>query len=231
MRLEHDRFSRQIRWIISLIKPIGLGLTAIVAIGLLSGCQSTVPPVPTEIPTAITPTVTVTLTIAPSMSVTPTASLPNTLDVPSATFRPMATATYALPQKVTALLLTATPTPKAFCITAQSGDTIVSLLAKGGYADTGAASAFRQLNGMAPDSNVISAGHSYCIPQFTPTPTPRGYELTYAAQRSILPTDGPTAPPGEYIVKDTDTALSIEINTGVALSVICSLNPLPNGLN
>ena len=212
-------------------KPTTIGFTILLTIGLIAGCQSTVPPAPTEIPTAITATITLTATTAPSGTPTVTANVSATPGQSSATFRPMSTATHPLLQKVTAQILTSTATPKAFCIVAQSGDTLLSLLFRGGYENANGSSAFRQLNGMPPDSNVIVVGQSYCIPPFTPTPTPLGFEQTQQARVGILPTTGPTAPPGEYIVVDGDSALTIEIKTEVALSVICALNPLPDGIN
>jgi LysM repeat protein len=124
------------------------------------------------------------------------------------------------------------PTIGPFCVTAKAGDTIYSLLNKGGgYSDVGAAAAaFRELNHMAPGSNDIVAGQQYCIPRQTPTPTQPGHELTMTIVAELLPTAGAQVTMS-YTVQKNDTIQSIEYKFDTTLGVLCSLNQPPNGLN
>ena len=215
----------------ALLWPLVLMLT----VGLLAGCQSNVPPVPTVIPT-VTATLAASLTPLPSPTTTgspvPTDTPAPTVSLaPSATFRPLISVT---PGPTSAVVLqpsaTLIPTLGPICMTAQTNDTVFSLLFRGGYNDTSAAPAFRELNKMAPNSNIITAGAQYCVPRPTGTPAPANYQQTVVAQNALLPTSGPMVliP---YKVQDGDTTLLIEIKTGVALSQMCRLNPLPGGLN
>ncbi|MHB8625029.1 MAG: LysM peptidoglycan-binding domain-containing protein [Aggregatilineales bacterium] len=191
---------------------------------LLAGCRSDIqPPAPTVIPT-------LTATVASSLTPTPSPSPSGSIE-PSATFRPVITSTSG---PTTAALVintpTNTPTLGPICITAKQGDTIGSLLSKGGYGDFSAAAAFRELNHMPPGSNDIVAGQQYCIPRPTPTPTPQHWEQTLAIVASLLPTAGAqtTIP---YTVQKNDGVLSIELKFGITLAQLCALNPMPNGLN
>ncbi len=203
---------RNRRWLCLLL--IGLGL---------AGCRAeTLPPNPTVIPSLTSTVLPLTLTASPTLSV----SL-----APSPTFRPMITATNGpTAVAVVADAPIAIPTLAPICFTAKANDTIVTLLSAGGYADLSAAPAFRQLNNLPPGSSTIQIGQKYCVPRPTSTPTPEGYELTQAAQRSILPTTGAMILT-EYVVKEGDTPFAVELKTSVALSLICRLNPLPDGLN
>ncbi len=188
----------------------------------LVGCRPDTLPNPTVIPTV---TITITATVPPTLSIS------NTPAPPSATFLPIVTATIA-PTPISAVLSVPSvePTLAALCVTAQANDTITTLLYHAGYGDLSAAPAFRILNKMPPNSNVIQVGQTYCIPRPTQTPTPPGGELTQTAQAPLLPTSG-AATYLDYVIKAGDSAGSIEANTGVALSLICKLNPAPSGIN
>jgi hypothetical protein len=221
-----DRFCREI------IRRKALPIVLVLGGLVIVGCQpEALPPAPTVIPT-ITATAPVSSTPLPTsspvLSLTPVPTLPQ---APSATFRPLISVTPA-PTTLAMVQATSTPVPTLgpICITAKANDTVFSLLFQSGYNDTSAAPAFRQLNNMAPNSNIITAGEKYCVPRQTATPTPPNYEQTQTSQNAFLPTAGPQVYT-EYIVQPNDTTIQIEINTGVALSLMCRLNPLPGGLN
>lgn len=189
---------------------------------MLAACRTDTIPNPTVIPTIAPNTTSPSLTPSPTLSVSLT---------PGPTFRPIITSTSGpTAVAVVADAPTTIPSPTPVCFNAKTGDTIVTLLLRGGYNDLSAAPAFRQVNNMPPGSSVIQAGQLYCIPRQTSTPTPEGYEQTRAAQQAILPTAG-AVNLVEYTVKEGDTTLGIEIRTGVALSLFCRLNPAPDGLN
>jgi len=193
---------------------------------LLAGCRTDIqPPAPTLIPTI---TVTAESSLTPTLTPSPAGSVE-----PTATFLPVITPTGGATTPAAVVNTpTLTPTLGPFCVMAKTGDTIVSLLNKGGgYDDLQSAEAvFRDLNHMAPGSNDIVAGQQYCIPRQTPTPTPVQWPQTLTAMAPILPTAGAqvTMP---YTVQKGDTILSIELKFSTSLAVLCSLNPMPNGLN
>ncbi len=196
------------------------GCLAIVLL-LLSACRADTLPNPTVIPT-VAPN-----TAAPSL--TPSATLSVSV-TPIPTFRPIITVTSGPTIAVVANVPTRVPSATPVCLTARAGDTVVTLLNRGGYNDLSSAPAFRQLNNMPPGSNIIQAGQSYCIPRQTATPTPENWDATRTIVAPLLPTSGAVTL-NEYTVKEGDTPLALEIKTGVALSYLCQLNPAPDGLN
>ncbi len=190
-----------------------LGLTLSI---VLLGCQATNPPGPTAMPTA-----SVTFTVSPSPSVSA---------APSPTLRPIieATAINPTPPPV-ADVPTEPAAPTPMCMVARQGDTIITLLYRGGYGNYSQALAeeFRRINNMPSGSNNIQANQTYCIPGPTPTPTPPGFGETRTAIARELPSLIPQtriAAITEYVIKQGDTILSLQFNLGVTLRDLCELN-------
>jgi LysM repeat protein len=178
------------------------------------------PPVPTVIPTA---SITTTLTPSATLSVSLT---------PSATFRPIVTATAPAPVVSGPISEgpTVAPTQGPYCYTAKAGDTLVSLIAKSGYADLTVLAETRKLNNMCNGCNDIQVGQQYCVPRQTATPTPQGYEATLAQRtKEGIGPSGIMAVATYTIAKD-DNLISIQIKTGASLREICELNH-PNPIN
>ena len=122
------------------------------------GCSSNNLPNPTTVPTRVPSTATLKPSAIPQATAAQTTGA-------TVTFRPMITATggstaVAVAQGTATMIPTATPV----CLVAKANDTVISLLFKGGYGDTSALEAFRALNKMAPSSNAIQVGSTYCIP-------------------------------------------------------------------
>jgi hypothetical protein len=187
---------------------------ALITVALaLAACQSSNPSVPTTIPTA-------SRTFTPSLN-------PSAPVAPSPTLRPLIEATDVPP---TAGPVVDTPPPTAttgpFCLTANPGDSIFSLLAKGGYNNFSPplVQAFRDVNNMPENSNNIVAGEKYCVPQPTPTPTPPGYEATQTQQCKELGCETKIAFVATYTIKEGDTITSLQLELGVTLRQLCELN-------
>jgi hypothetical protein len=189
------------------------GFALITAVLALAACQTNNPSVPTTIPTA-------------SRAFTPSPN-PSASVAPSPTLRPLIEATAVPP---TAGPVVDTPQPTAttgpFCLTAKPGDSIFTLLAKGGYNNFSPplAQAFRELNNMPENSNNIVAGERYCVPQPTPTPTPPGYEATLAKRLTELPVQTRPVVIATYVIVKDDNIMLVQIKTGATLRELCDLN-------
>lgn len=204
---------RKVRWPRVLIAMGALGL-------FLTGCRAdTLPNNPTVIPS---------ITVSPLPTRTP--GTPASPLPPAATFRSILNPT-SPPTAIAVALATLPPLPtlKPNCLVAKEGDSVVSLLSRGGV-DLSVAAAFRALNNMPSGSNVIQIGETYCIPRATATPTPVQYEATQTIVARFVPTSGALVTQIYTVVKG-DTAGGLEFKLGVSLSLICRLNPLPDGLN
>ncbi len=192
----------------------------VVVLGLvLIGCQANNPPGPTAIPTASR-----TSTAAPSPSVSA---------APSPTLRPVIEATIANPTAAPVVdVPTAAPQATAMCMVARQGDTITSLLYKGGYGlySPFLADQFRQVNNMPAGSNNIQAGQTYCVPQPTPTPSPPGYQETLVSQMTELPLKTRSFTIANYVIKEGDTIMSLQFDLNVTLRELCDLNS-PSPIN
>lgn len=181
--------------------------------------QPTTPP--TEGPTTIPATTT--------RAITPT-PLPEFTFAPTPTFRPVLspTPTDSI-ATVPPVPVAAQPTQRETCTKAGKNDTISAILTRLNF-DYSGLDAFRDRNNIPPGSNIIIEGSTYCMPPRTLTPTPIGFEKTLTARPNFLPTKGAITFV-QHKVKDGDTTLGLEFKYGVPLGVICSLNPLPDGLN
>jgi hypothetical protein len=189
---------------------------------VLAACNAD-PARPTVFPTPAPPSATQTLAPTPSPLVTL---------APTPSFRPMITSTpdaSAQPVAPVNPINVIPPTSTPACLQARKGDTIFSIVARGG-GDFGMIDAFRALNGIPPGGSIISEGSTYCIPVRTSTPTPNGYEKTLEVQRTLLPTRQAITFITHKVVQG-DTTLGLELQYGVPLGEICRLNPLPDGLD
>ncbi len=187
---------------------------------VLVGCQANVPPVPTVIPTA-----------SQTTTITPSATLSVSL-TPSATFRSIVSATAPAPVVSGPIAEgpTVAPTQGSYCYTAKAGDTLVSLIAKSGYADLSVLAETRKLNGMCTTCNDIQVGQQYCVPHQTATPTPQGYDATRTKQAEEGVGQTKVLAVATYVIVKDDNLMSIQIKTGVSLREICELNN-PNPIN
>lgn len=190
--------------------------------GLLAACQPNVPPGPTAIPTEGP---TASLTSSPSPAITPGTPIP---PLPEASLRPVVTSPVLAPTGAgsTPVAQLPTATPQVCCITAKAGDTLGGLASRCGY-DYSALQAIRDYNGMS--NNNIDPGKQYCMPPYTPTPTPPGYAETQAAIASAFPTLATKGPSvlATYVIKEKQGILDILIDTGVSMAELCALNPPP----
>ncbi len=200
------------------LASVSVTLFALVTLAfVLMGCQSANPPGPTVAPSA-------------SPSITPSPSL-TVSAAPSPTLRPIIQATAAINPTNTVVVDAPTapsaPTPR--CIVARAGDTIITLLYRGGYGTYTQALAeeFRALNNMPAGSNNIQAGQTYCVPAPTPTPTQPGHDATATVQArelaSLMPQTKVVAIT-TYVIKKGDTIQSLQIDLGVTLRELCDLN-------
>jgi len=180
--------------------------------------QPTTPP--TEGPTNIPATTTRTITPTP---------LPEFTFAPTPTFRSIITATVESTPTAPPVPVAAQPTQSETCTKALRNDNIGAILDRLGFTYA-ALDAFRDRNNIPPGGNIIIEGSTYCMPPRTLTPTPPGFGATQTALIGVLPTKGAITFI-QHKVKEGDTTLGLEFKYGVPLGVMCSLNPLPNGLN
>lgn len=186
---------------------------------LVAACQSSLPPGPTAIPTE-GPPLTPSLTVSPTLGLTPA--------TPIASLRPVITSPAIAPTNSGPAVVAVPPTntPAICCLTAKAGDTLGGLASRCGY-DYSALQAIRDYNNML--NNNVELGKQYCMPPFTPTPTPPGYretQIAIAAAFPTLATKGPSAL-ATYVIKDKQGILDILIDTGVSMAELCALNPPP----
>jgi hypothetical protein len=203
-----------------------IGCAAFVLV-VLAGCNAfpvdpTAQPTiaPTDGPTTIPTDIPATRTITPS----PQADI---TFAPTPTFRTIVTATIENTPTPPPAEIAMQPTAREACTTAVTNDNIGAILTRLGF-DYGALDTFRDRNNIPPGSNIVIEGSTYCMPPRTLTPTPPGYDRTVTAlpfptQRAMVLT--------KYTVKEGDTTLKLEFDTGVPLGVICGLNPMPDGIN
>ncbi|MCC7449739.1 MAG: LysM peptidoglycan-binding domain-containing protein [Anaerolineae bacterium] len=187
---------------------------------VVAGCQMNTPPVPTVVPTA-----------SQTLTFTPSATLSVSL-TPSATFRPIVTATAPAPVVSGPIAEgpTVAPTQGPYCYTAKAGDTLVSLIARSGYADLSVLAETRRLNEMCSTCNDIQVGQQYCVPRQTATPTPQGYEATLTKRAAEGIGQTKVLAIATFVIPEGANLISIQITTGVSLRELCELNH-PDPLN
>lgn len=203
-----------------------LALLPLVAALIAAGCNIE-PPGPTPIPS---PSQQPTVSPSPSLTFTPSPTVPTPPPPLAPTLRPMITSTALVTQAPVVEMAPATPTPGPICFTAQPNDTLGDLIFRAGYADLSPLPAVRDLNGLPPGSNYISAGTEYCIPRPTATPTPEGGEATATARARELALPTRVFTIRQYTVRANDNITSIQLNTGATLRELCELND-PTVLN
>lgn len=192
---------------------------ALLLVGLLaSACQPPEPSIPTVIPS-------VTATVESSPTATSLFSA-----TPPPTLRVLISATPGYTPVSTQVSVQASPTAGPKCYTVKAGETLVDLIFRAGYGEPYTViDAVKALNGLT--SNNIREGQQLCIPQRTATPTPQGYEATDIAQRTLFPEQVGPVVTMTYTVKKGDDLLTILINSGVSLRMLCSLNQPADLLN
>lgn len=186
-------------------------------IALIAACQPQEPIVPTVRPEASeTQALQSTMPPLPSPSVT---ALFTPSGVP--TMRPMISVTPGITPSVAVIAVQPSATFGPKCYTVRAGDTLLDLIYRAGYGTLSVLEEVRRLNNIS--GNNITEGQQVCVPAFTMTPTPPGYEATAAAIATFVPQTGPLVT-ATYTVKKDDTVFGIMFEKGVSLRLLCALN-------
>ena len=194
--------------------PLAIGLLGLLA----TACQTPTPSVPTVIPSATA-----------SVEASPSATSPFSA-TPPPTLRVLVSATPGFTPISTQVSVQPSPTQGPKCYTVKAGETLVDLIYRAGYGEPYTVlDAVKALNGL--DSNNIREGQQLCIPQRTATPTAVGYEATVFAGQTLFPESAGPVVTVAYTVKKGDDLLTILINSGVSLRMLCSLNQPVDLLN
>lgn len=193
----------------------GYVVLGVLLLAVLAACQPPEPNQPTPIPS-------VTITRTPSPSPNPLVS-----PTPPPTIRPMVTATPAIAPTDLPTVAPPTATPGPWCRAVKAGETLVDIASAYGYTTLDVIDEIRRLNNIS--GNNISAGQNICVPRPTGTPRPAGFEQTQAAIPQILISSGPIATI-EYRIKKDDSLLSVLLEFGLPLRLLCELNQ-PDRIN